>query len=112
MIPAFDIHELNGDAYAICLLAQAALQNMVNAQLFANLAEAQIFSFELERGSTTRHVQVLQMYERVDNLLRNTVTEIFLIRVVAHIDKGKYSDRLYSLFLLKLPVYIETGIRR
>src|SRR6187549_317442 len=82
---------------------------MMNTELLTNLAKAEIFSFELERGSTPGNVQVFEMHEGIYDLLRNTITEIFLLRVVAHVNERKHGDRLYCLCFLELAVYIETG---
>ena len=86
LVARFD--EARGDAHTRALAPHAALEQVVGAQRFADLARALQAAFEDHRRPSRQHAEAAaaQRAELRDHLLGQPVAEVLLPAVVAEID--------------------------
>src|SRR6266513_4309921 len=99
-IPRID--ELHSGADTVAGLADAALKKRLHTESSPNLARIDGCSTKCEAGCSGRDVEYADFGKRIQNLLCNTVAEIFLIAFGAEIRKrqhAKRANRFLSLLL-------------
>jgi len=92
VIPVSDTDELGRDAEAVTRLADASFEHCRHAELPSDLAQIQGLSLELKRRRPCHNSQVVQLGQRVDELLRHAVAEVFLFWVRAHVGEREDGD--------------------
>src|SRR5713101_3326766 len=92
MVSVSNINQLGGDAETISKFSHTALQDGSHIQLFPELPHVGLFSLEEERGSSSRHMEVFDLRQHIDDLFGNTVGKEFVFRIRAHVDKRKHCD--------------------
>jgi hypothetical protein len=93
MAAVFGADELRGDADARAGPAYAPFQHVRDAQRFGNPTDVLFFAAESERRSTRDHLQPGNLRQQVNDFFRQTVAEIFLLLVRAHVSEGQNGDR-------------------
>src|SRR6516225_2538246 len=100
MISIRSTHQLCRDAQTVVSSAHTALENAAHLELFSDNAQVDIFIFEGERRYARDNVQSLNLSQRVDDLLSDSVGKVFVLRVRAHVGERQYYDGIgYRLFL-------------
>lgn len=92
MMPVGGINKLCRDTNPIPLFPNAALKYVTNAEVFCHLLDLHGLTFVSKHGVTRNHEKAGHLSEPVNDLLRQTVTEDLLLRVVTQVGKGKYCD--------------------
>src|SRR5438552_14974125 len=98
MVTVGNVDKLRGYAQPVARFADTAFQDSVHLQLASNLADVLVLSLKGERRCPSRHSKRFDFRQRVDDLLGNPITEEFVLRIVAHVDKGKNSDAFLGYF--------------
>src|ERR1700722_14923080 len=84
--------ELHGDTHAVAGLAHAAFDHIANAEVSGDLLHMDGLAFVDERRVPRDHEEPAQFGERGNDILADTVGKILLLRIAAHVGKGKYGD--------------------
>src|SRR5215467_4680233 len=92
MISIRSRYQLYRDAHTVVSSAHTALENGAHLQLFSDNAQVDIFTFEGESRASRDNAQPLNLSERVDDLLSDSVGEVFVLRVRAHVGERQYHD--------------------
>src|SRR5438046_2505425 len=92
MIAVGNVNELRGHAQSVSRFTHAAFEDCVYLQLASDLADVFALSLEGKRGSPRRDPKRFDLRQRVDDLLSNAIAEKFVLRIVAHVNKGKDGD--------------------
>ena len=92
MAAGCNIIKLRGDTNTVAAFAYAAFDHVAHAQLFGDLLQMNGFAFVSERGVSSDHKKPAQLGERGDDVLTDTVGEVFLLRVATHIDEREHGD--------------------
>ena len=87
------VHELRGDSQSVVLLADAAFDYVLDAELAADLAQVLVLSLVGERGGATCDPQLTDLRERVQQLFGHPVGEVLLVTGRAHVSERKDGDR-------------------
>ena len=85
--------QLRGDTDAVTRLADAPLEDVIDPERLRDVRDRHVLTFECERRSAGDHAQTLHLREHVEQLLAETVREIVVRLVVAHVDEGQHGDR-------------------
>jgi hypothetical protein len=72
--------------------AHTAIENGAHLELFSEKAQVDIFTFEGESRVARDYVQSLNLSHRVDDLFGDSVGEVFVLWVRAHVGKRQYHD--------------------
>ena len=90
-----DLDELSGDAHALTGAAEAALQDVVRPQLPAESVDVPVGALVFPGGASRGDPQPIgfQPAELRDHLLRQPVTQIFLVRIAGEVVEGKNGER-------------------
>ncbi len=91
MITGGDLDELHGHAQTQVRLAYAAFEQCFDAELPADVADVCTRAAELKRRRPGRDTQAIDVCQRVDQLLCETLAQIVLIAAGAHV--GEWKDR-------------------
>src|SRR6516162_8337311 len=94
MISVRGFHQLCRDAQTVVSSAHAPLKNRAHFQLLADDARVDVFALEGEGRAARDDVEVRDLGESVDDFFGNTVGEILVLRVAAHIHERHYDDRI------------------
>ena len=86
------VDELRRDAKPVAGFPHAALQHRVDLESASDLADVLVFFLERERGRARRHSECLHLAQGIDDLFRDAVAEVFVVRIVAHVHKSEHSD--------------------
>jgi hypothetical protein len=89
-VPGAD--ELRGHAHLIAGLADTALEDVRDPQLFGDASDVLVVVLERERGGSSRDPQPVHPRERVDDLLGNAVAEELVLGIRAHVDERQDRD--------------------
>ena len=73
--------------------AHASFEDVADAEAFPDLADVDVLALEGERGIAGDNEELPKLGERGDDVFRNAVGEIFLLRVAAHVGEGQDGDR-------------------
>src|SRR5262249_34417468 len=87
------IDQLRGDAYAVSGFADAAFEDITDAEFAADLLHVDPMAFVNEGRVAGDDEQPANAGECRDDLLDHAVGKIFLLRVAAHIREGQHRDR-------------------
>ena len=66
---------------------------MVDAERLRHVRDGRVLVLERERRGARDHAQALHFREHVEQLLAETVREVVVRLVVAHVDEGQHGDR-------------------
>ena len=84
--------ELRGDANLISRAPHAPFQDRRHVQLVAHSGNVRMFALKRERRSARGDLQLINSSQRVQQLFREPVGEILLIRIPTHIDERQHRD--------------------
>ncbi len=87
-------NQLGGDPQPAARLAHAALENRGDLELPADLADVLALALEREGRGAGCDPERLDLGQGVDDVFRDTVAEILVLRVIAHIDERQHRDGL------------------
>ena len=87
------VDELGGDPDPSARFAHAPLEDVAHAEALTDLAEVDVLALEGEGGIAGDHEKPRKLRERGDDVLRDAVGEIFLLRVAAHVVERQHGDR-------------------
>ena len=93
VIAVRDAHELGGDAEAGPGAADAPFQHRSHPELGADSAHVLVLPFEGESRGARGDAERLDLRQRVDDLLRDAVAEVLVLRVGAHVPEREHRDR-------------------
>ena len=88
-----DIDELNGHAQALVRLSHAAVEERGDVKVPRDLAHVAAGLPEVKRCGSRGHAQAGDVRQRGDQLLGDTLAQVFLIARGAHVDEGQNGDR-------------------
>jgi hypothetical protein len=88
-----DVDELGRDADVVAVLAHAAFDDVVDAELFADSLVVDGFLLVNERGVPRDHIEPAQLGQRGDDVLADAFGKIFLLRLAGEIGKGQHRNR-------------------
>jgi hypothetical protein len=86
------IDQLRRDPNAIAAPANAALENISDAELLRRLADIDRTPFVDEAGIAGDHPQPCDFRQGGDDILDQAVAEILLLRIAAHVLEWQYND--------------------
>ena len=66
---------------------------VADVELAPDVAQVDVLALERERRRARRDLERLEARQRVQELLGDAVGEVFLLRIVAHVDEGQHRDR-------------------
>src|SRR5262252_5898984 len=92
MISIRSRHKLYRDAQTVVSSAHTALENSAHLELFSDNAQVDIFTFEGERRTSRDNAQSLNLSQRVDDLLSDSVGKVFVLWVRAHVGEREHHD--------------------
>ncbi len=84
--------ELGGDAHAVAALAHAALDHIADAEGFGDLFHVDGLALVGEGGIARDHEEPAQFGQCGDDVFTDAIRKILLLRIAAHISKGKHGD--------------------
>src|SRR5215469_4977302 len=85
-------HQLCRNAQTVVSSSHTALENDAHLELFSDNAQVDVFTFERESRASRDNVQSLNLSERVDDLLGDSVGKVFVLWVRAHVGERQYHD--------------------
>ncbi len=92
--------QLSRDAYRVAGFAYAAFEHVGDVQRPRNIGNRRLFALEVEAGGAGRHAQFGNSREQSDEFLRQTVREVLLVLVLAHVHERQHCDRLFRAGVL------------
>src|SRR5215468_11750119 len=92
MISIRSRYELCRDAQTVVSSAHAALENGAHLELFSDNAQVDKLAFEGESRASRNDAQSLNLRQRVDDLLSDSVGKVFVLGVRAHVGERQYHD--------------------
>src|SRR6185369_5349544 len=92
MKPIHDVDELRRDSDAIARSADTPLQNMLYVEPPPDLSEFDVLSPEEEGGRASGDLHAGYVGQHIDDFLSQTVPEIFILFVRAHVDEGQHGN--------------------
>src|SRR5262249_13418836 len=84
--------QLCRDAQAVVSFSHAALKNGAHVKLLSNNARVDMFSLEAEGRTSRDDTKFRDPGQRIDDLLRDSVGKVFVLRIRAHVDERQYHD--------------------
>ena len=87
------LDQLRGDAHSIGGLAHATLQHIAHAELASDVLHIDAAALISEAQIAGDHEEPADPAQCCDDLLDHTVSEIFLLRITAHIGEGQHRNR-------------------
>jgi hypothetical protein len=87
------LNELHRHTQAIAGLANAALEQGLDVELFANAPDILALAAELKGRRTRGHAQTVDLRQRVDQLLGQPVTEELLVVRRTHVRERQHGNR-------------------
>src|SRR6516165_2814228 len=92
MISSRSRYQLCRDAQTVVSSSHTAFENSAHLQLFSDNAQVDIFTFEGKSRASRDNVQPLNLSQRVDDLLSDSVGKVFVLRVRAHVGERQHHD--------------------
>ena len=92
-----DLDELRRDSDAVARLANTPLENMLDVEPPADLSEFDVLSPEEEGGRAAGDLHAGYVGQHIDDLLGQTVAEILVLLVRAHVGERQYGDGRLAL---------------
>src|SRR5215469_4433387 len=100
MISIRSRYQLYRDAQTVVSSSHTAFENGAHLELFPDNAQVDVFAFEGESRASRDNVQALNLSQRVDDLLSDSVGKVFVLWVRAHVGERQHHDGIgYHLFL-------------
>ncbi len=90
------LDQLRGDPHAIAGLADAALEQVRDAELLGDRRDVGARALEAPRRRARRHAQALDLREDVQQFLGQSVGEVLVLLVAAHVDERQHRDRRHA----------------
>ena len=84
------------DAHAIGRSLHAALEQIIDAELFADRLAVVGVSFELKRRGAADDLEVAQTRERSDEFVRHTIGEVLVSWIAGGINHRQHRDRFFG----------------
>ena len=81
-------NELRGHSNARAGLAHAAFQNVCDSKRLRDAPRIRVLALERKSRRARDHLQAWQLIQRMDDLFRQTVAEVFLLGIGAEIREG------------------------
>src|SRR5215813_9779512 len=94
MIPVRSTHQLSGDAQTVVSFSHAALENGAHVQFLSDGAWVDLFVLERETRTSGYDAEVLDLRKGVDDFFGNTVGEVFVLLVRAHVHERQDHNRI------------------
>jgi hypothetical protein len=95
-VPAvFPINELARDPHARASFPHASFQDKSYPELLSYLLDLYRFALVSERRVAGDHEEARHIRQVGNNILRNTITEVFLFRVAAHVVERQDRNRRF-----------------
>src|SRR6516165_12786513 len=92
MISIRSRYQLYRDAHTVVSSAHTALENGAHLELFSDNAQVDMFTLEGESRASRDNVQSLNLSQRVDDLLGDSVGKVFVLWVRAHVGERQHHD--------------------
>src|ERR1039457_3152455 len=89
--------QLGGDPDAVPAFADAPFEDVLDSQFVGDLRNLQVLSLEGECRGAGCHFESRDLCQSVDDLLGQSVTEVLLLFVAAHVGEGQHGDRWLPL---------------
>ena len=86
------VNELRGDAHSVSPFAYATLDDVARAEFVCYLLEVLRLPPEGEAGVAGNHREGTPQREVGDDVLRDTIREVLLLRITAHVCKRQNSN--------------------
>src|SRR5437762_3532222 len=87
------VDELGADAYAMTASTHASLQKCADVEQLTDLSDPEQFPLQRERRSARSDLECGNPCQRVENVLGDSVREVFIVRTGTHVSEGHYADR-------------------
>jgi hypothetical protein len=87
------VYQLRRDAHAVTTLSHAAFQHVANAELARGAFHVDCFALIRKRRVARDYEKPAQLRQPGDDVLGNSVREIFLFRITAHVREWKNRNR-------------------
>ena len=87
-----DLDELRRDPDAVARLSNTPFQNVVDVEPPADLSEFDVLSAEKERRRAAGDLQARHVGQHIDDLFGQTVAEILVLLVRAHVGERQHGD--------------------
>ena len=100
VVPVCHLDQLCGDPQPITRRPDAALQYCPDLEFRSHLGDVRSYTFKRKRRRPGRNVEILEVHEGVDDLLRHAVAEVLVIRIWAQVCKRQYGNRFEIWFYL------------
>ncbi len=84
------VDELRGDAQLITSTLHTAFEDGADVQLRTDLLDGKRITLVLHAGGARDHVQVLDLGELRDDVLRKSIAEELLVGIAAHVHEGQH----------------------
>src|SRR4051794_12191437 len=93
MIARRAIDQLRSDPHPAARLPDTTFEEVANSEFLADLLRLDHFTLVQEGRVTGDNEEARELGEVGDEVFGNPVTEVFLLRVAAHIGKRQYGNR-------------------
>src|SRR5262249_22678740 len=84
--------QLCRDAQPVVSFSHAALKNVAHLQLLSNNAQIDMFTLEAEGRASRDDTKFRDLGQRIDDLLRDSVCKVFVLRIRTHVDERQYHE--------------------
>ena len=98
MSASFRLDELGGNAHAVTSTANATLNDIADVEIVADLGGFHRLTLVGKCRIARDDHQFAELRHRGDQVLDDAVTEILLLRILAHIVEGEDGERLARAF--------------
>src|SRR6516162_6325692 len=92
MISIRSTYQLCRDAQTVVSSPHTPLENGAHLELFSDNSQVDVFTFEGESRASRDNVQSLNLSQRVDDLLSDSVGKVFVLWVRAHVVERQHHD--------------------
>src|SRR5260370_2548455 len=92
MVSVSNIYQLGGDAEPISNFPHTALEDCSNIELFPDLPHVGVSSPEEKGGSSSRHMEVFDLRQHIDDLFANTIVKEFVLPIPSYVRNPTHSD--------------------
>src|SRR5262249_25279441 len=93
MVPGFGINQLRGDPDPVAGAADATLYHVAHTELARHLGDVDGRTLVGERRAAGDHKESAVARQVGNDVLGNTLREIFLFGIAAHVGEGQHRDR-------------------
>src|SRR5260370_40147895 len=93
MVSVSNVNQLGCNTQAVSNFPHTSLKHRSHIQLFRDEPHVGMLPLEEKAGSSSRHLKLIDLRQRIDDFFRNTVGEELVLRIGTHIDKRQNGDR-------------------